>query len=68
MHSGAERDFEVAIEHFKGAEAKFLEAGNYENAIATGRRLASRQIEQFATDGNTDRVRYAKNALWSTKE
>jgi hypothetical protein len=65
---GAKGDSEVAIEHFKGAEAKFLEAGNYENAIATARRLAAVQIEQFATDGNIDRVRDAKNTLSATTE
>jgi CHAT domain len=65
---GAKGDSEVAIEHFKGAEARFLEAGNYENAIATARRLAAVQVEQFATDGNIDRVRDAKNTLSATTE
>ena len=65
---GAKGDSEVAIEHFEGGEAKFLEAGNYENAIATARRLAAMQIERFATDGNIDRVRDAKNTLSATTE
>jgi tetratricopeptide (TPR) repeat protein len=64
----AEGDFEIAVEHFKGAEAKFLEAGNHENAIATARRLAAIQIEQFETDGNTERVSDAKNTLSATLE
>lgn len=64
----AEGDFEVAIEYFKGAEAKFLESGKHDNAIATARRLAALHIAQFETGGNTDRVRDAKNALWATIE
>jgi hypothetical protein len=65
---GAKGDSEVAIKHFERAEAKFLEAGNYENAIATARRLAAVRMEQFATDGNIDRVHDAKNALSVTTE
>ena len=64
----ADGDLEVAAEHFKAAEAKFVESGNHVNAIATARRLAALHVEQFETDGNIDRVRDAKNTLWATTE
>ena len=65
---GAEGDFEIAIEYFKRAEVRFLESGNHENAITTARRRAAIEIKQFETDGNTDRVRDARKALWATME
>jgi hypothetical protein len=60
---GAEGDFEVAIKHFEIARAKFLESGNYENAITTARRLSALQIQQFESDGKLHRVHDAKKSL-----
>lgn len=64
----AKADFDIAINNFQGAEAKFLKAGNYENAITTARRLAGLHIEQYETDGDIHRVRDAKDTLLRTIE
>jgi tetratricopeptide (TPR) repeat protein len=64
----AEGSLETAMEDFRRAEAKFVESGNYENAIATARRHAALHIEQFETGGNIDSVQAAKNTLLTTIE
>jgi hypothetical protein len=53
----------VAIKHFEIARAKFVESGNYENAIATARRFAALQIHQFEKDRKPERIREAKKSL-----
>jgi hypothetical protein len=65
---GAAGDFEAAIKHFEIARAKFLESGNYENAITAARRLSALHVQQFERDGKPDSVREAKKSLSNATE
>jgi hypothetical protein len=61
-------DFESAIELFRLAQNRFLDAGNHGNAIAVARRLAALEIEQYERDHAIDRVAEARKYLVTATE
>lgn len=60
---GRSGDCDAAINSFRISEAKFLEVGNYVNAVTSARRAAAVKVHQFRNGDSIDRVREAKELL-----